>query len=54
MKIAADVLIFDPDAAIGIIESAVKGRNGSDKGFCIRGAIVLGLVIELKHRTKIE
>jgi hypothetical protein len=31
MKIAADVLIFDPDAAIGVIDSAVKGATEAVK-----------------------
>ena len=44
MKIAADVLMFDPDAAIGIIEAAVKGQPRRSRmpptlsyPFCVHG-----------------
>jgi hypothetical protein len=54
VKIAADVLIFDPDAAIGIIESAVKGATAATKDSAYAELSFSASLSKLKHRTKID
>lgn len=54
VEIAADVLIFDPDAAIGIIESAVKGATAAIKDSAYAELSFSASLSKLKHRTKID
>ncbi len=54
VEIAADVLIFDPDAAIGIIESAVKGATAAARDSAYVGLSFSATLSKLKHQTKIE
>lgn len=54
MNIAADVLMFDPDAAIGIIESAVKGATAAVKDAAYAELSFSASVAKLKHNAKIE
>lgn len=54
VKIAADVLIFDPDAAIGIIESAVKGATAAVKDYAYTELSISATMSKLQHQTKVE
>lgn len=54
MKIAADVLMFDPDAAIGIIESAVKGATEAIKDAAYAELSFSASLAKLKHNAKVE
>ena len=54
IKIAANVLIFDPDAAIGMIESAVKGASQSARDTAFAELSMSGTVSKLTHRTQFE
>jgi len=54
MAIAADVLMFDPDAAIGIIESAVKGATEAAKDAAYAELSLSASLAKLKHKAKIE
>ncbi|CAI10629.1 hypothetical protein p2A209 (plasmid) [Aromatoleum aromaticum EbN1] len=54
MNIAADILMFDPDAAIGIIESAVKGATAAVKDAAYAELSFSASLAKLKHKAKIE
>lgn len=54
MNIAADVLIFDPDAAIGIIEAAVKGSTAAVKDAAYAELSFSASAAKLRHNAKIE
>jgi len=54
IDIAADVLIFDPDTAISIIESAVKGATAATKDAAYAELSFSASVAKLTHRAKIE
>lgn len=54
VKIAADVLIFDPDAAIGIIESAVKGATAAVKDYAYTELSISATMSKLQHQTKVD
>lgn len=54
LSIAADVLIFDPDAALGIIDSAVKGATTAVKDAAFAELSFSATLAKLKHKTKIE
>ncbi len=54
IKIAANILIFDPDIAIGIIESASKGATEGVKDAAYAELSIAASVSKLKHSTKIE
>jgi F0F1-type ATP synthase delta subunit len=54
IKIAANILIFDPDVAIGIIESASKGATEGVKDAAYAELSITASVSKLKHSTKIE
>lgn len=54
VSIAADVLIFEPDAAIGIIESAVKGATAAAKDAAYAELSFSASLAKLKHKAKIE
>lgn len=54
MNIAADVLMFDPDSAIGIIESAVKGATDATKDAAYAGLSFSATLAKLKHNAKID
>lgn len=54
IKIAADVLIFDPEAAIGIIESAVKGATAAAKDSAYAELSFSATLSNIRHKTNIE
>ena len=54
MNIAADVLLFDQDAAIGIIESAVRGGTEAAKDAAFVGLSISASLAKLLNKTKIE
>lgn len=54
IKIAANILIFEPDVAIGIIESASKGATESVKNAAYTELSIAASVSKIKHSTKIE
>ncbi len=54
VKLAANVLIFDPDVAIGIIESAVKGASVATRDAAFAELSLSASISKLKHRTKID
>ena len=54
IKIAADVLVFDADAAIGIIESAVKGATAAVKDAAYTELSISASLAKLKYQTKID
>lgn len=54
IKIAANILIFEPDVAIGIIESASKGATEGVKNAAYTELSIAASVSKLKHSTKIE
>lgn len=54
VRLAANVLIFDPDIAIGIIESAVKGASAAARDAAFTELSLSASLSKLKHRTKIE
>lgn len=54
VNIAADVLMFDPDAAIGIIESAVKGATAAVKDAAYAELSFSASLAKLKNKAKIE
>lgn len=54
MKIAADVLMFDPDAAIGIIEAAVKGATAKVKDAAYAELSFSASMAKIKHKAKVE
>lgn len=54
LKIAADVLIFDPDSAIGIIESAVRGSAAATRDAAFAELSLSASIAKLKHKSKIE
>lgn len=54
ISIAADVLIFDPDAAIGIIEAAVKGATAKVKDAAFAELSISASMAKMKHNAKVE
>lgn len=54
IEIAANILIFDPDVAIGIIESASKGVAEALKDQAYTQLSIAASVSKLNHSTKIE
>ena len=54
VRLAANVLIFDPDVAIGIIESAVKGASAATRDAAFAELSISASLSKLKYSTKIE
>lgn len=54
INIAADVLMFDPDAAIGIIEAAVKGATAAVKDAAYAELSFSASLAKLKNKSKVE
>ncbi|WP_296223699.1 hypothetical protein [Ralstonia sp. UBA689] len=54
VNIAADVLMFDPDSAIGIIESAVKGATAAAKDAAFAELSLSASLAKIKNKAKIE
>ena len=54
MSIAADVLFFEPDVAIGIIESAVKGATSAKRDAAFAELSFSTSIAKLKHNAKVE
>jgi hypothetical protein len=54
MNIASDVLIFDPDSAIGIIEMAVKGAATATRDAAFTELSLSASIANLRHPRKID
>ncbi len=54
IKIAANILIFEPDVAIGIIESASKGATDGVKDAAYAELSIAASISKIRHSTKIE
>jgi hypothetical protein len=54
VKIAADILLFDPDAAIGIIESAVKGATAAVKDAAYAELSLSASLAKLKYKAQVD
>lgn len=54
VNLAADILMFDADAAIGIIESAVKGASKKERDFALTELSFAASTFKLQHKAKVE
>jgi hypothetical protein len=54
INIAANVLMFDADSAIGIIESAVKGAAAATKNAAFAELSLSASIAKLRYQSKIE